>query len=451
MKRIISITCFLMMLFIFQTSEGSGQNFPVTIQGSLKDGSAPANGSYDIKCAFYWVESGGAFVANFTFTSIPVTNGIFTIKLANANITFADPLTALWAEYSVRPAGSAVAYTTLSPRQRVSFAPFAITAYGASTLGGTLASEFVQTSDPRMSDARNPIPGSASYIQNGQTAQTGNFNISGTGSATVLNATQFNLGGIKMLSNGGLLDNLFLGLGAGQSTTGPANAFFGTNAGRDNTSGLGNAFFGWQTGRSNTTGIDNSFFGASPGASNTTGNNNSFFGRQSGALNTTGNNNSAFGYYSLFNNTIGANNSTLGFDAGRSITTGSRNTFVGTSSGPSSTTESNNTLLGNQTDVSAGITNATAIGNQAKVAQSNSLVLGSINGVNGATADTNVGIGTTTPANKLHVNGTIRVTNGAVYITNPNTVIITSPNGACWGITVNNSGALATFPIAVCP
>ena len=103
-------------------------------------------------------------------------------------------------------------------------------------------------------------------------------------------------------------------------------------------------------------------------------------------------------------------------------------------------------------DLATGnLTNATAIGSKSFVAQSNSLVLGSINGVNGATADTNVGIGTTTPANKLHVNGTIRVTNGAVYITNPNTLIITSPNGACWGITVNNSGGLATFPVTPCP
>jgi hypothetical protein len=36
-------------------------------------------------------------------------------------------------------------------------------------------------------------------------------------------------------------------------------------------------------------------------------------------------------------------------------------------------------------------------------------VLGSINGVNLATADTNVGIGTTAPADRLHVNGIIRV------------------------------------------
>jgi hypothetical protein len=51
------------------------------------------------------------------------------------------------------------------------------------------------------------------------------------------------------------------------------------------------------------------------------------------------------------------------------------------------------------------INNATAIGAHAEVAASNSLVLGSINGVNDAAASTNVGIGTTTPMAALDVAG----------------------------------------------
>jgi len=64
------------------------------------------------------------------------------------------------------------------------------------------------------------------------------------------------------------------------------------------------------------------------------------------------------------------------------------------------------TCIGYQCDVPAdGLSNATAIGAYATVGESNALVLGSINGVNGATSSTNVGIGTTTPQYTLDVNG----------------------------------------------
>ena len=56
---------------------------------------------------------------------------------------------------------------------------------------------------------------------------------------------------------------------------------------------------------------------------------------------------------------------------------------------------------------SSELTNATALGSQAFVTQNNSLVLGSINGINGASADTNVGIGLTAPQSRLDVAGNI--------------------------------------------
>src|SRR6185503_9921565 len=64
-----------------------------------------------------------------------------------------------------------------------------------------------------------------------------------------------------------------------------------------------------------------------------------------------------------------------------------------------------NTLLGYDSRVKPGLSNAAAIGGNAYVTQSNSLILGSILNQNGATADTNVGIGTTAPSQRLHVVG----------------------------------------------
>jgi hypothetical protein len=207
-------------------------------------------------------------------------------------------------------------------------------------------------------------------ILNGTTPQaTSNFNVSGSGTANIFNAaTQYNIGGNRVLSNGGT-NNLFAGINAGALNTGGSNSFFGYTAGQVNTTGGGNSFFGAGAGQANMTGSSNSFFGVGAGG-NTTGNSNSFFGLGAGGANTTGINNA----------------------------------FVGTSAGVGNTTGSNNTIIGTFADVATGnLSNATAIGGGALVSRSNSLVLG--NGVN-------VGIGASAPLYALHVVGeNVRVEN----------------------------------------
>ena len=254
-------------------------------------------------------------------------------------------------------------------------------------------------------------PGSPNYIQSNPTSQQAgvSFNISGNGTAggtltanVVNTTTQFNLGGNRVLSTAGN-SNLFVGAGSGQAnTSGASNAFVGASAGLANTIGARNAFFGFNAGRNNVgdafgNGSDNSFFGSSAGSSNT-GQQNAFFGRGAGAGNTSGSFNSFFGEAAGLNNTTGGFNTFIGSNTGFS------------SAGPSNTSGSNDTALGlgAMIGLDAGnnnVTNATAIGANGFVTRSNSLVLGSINGVNGAAADTLVGIGTTEPGSKLEVHG----------------------------------------------
>ena len=263
----------------------------------------------------------------------------------------------------------------------------------------------------------------------------GALNVAGNFGANILNATtQFNLGGNRILSNAGT-DNLFAGVGAGAvNATGAGNSFFGRGAGAANTTGSRNSFFGGSSGFHNSTGINNSFFGVIAGGDNTEGSANSFFGESAGRLNTTGDNNSFFGSNAGPSHTTGGNNTFVGAASGFVTTNGSGNTYLGSFAGSVNNTAGNentfvgsetggnndvtgsgNTLLGYGANVGANnLTNAIAIGARAQVTQSNSLVLGSIAGVNGSDTSTNVGIGTTAPEAPLHIvqnRGNIRIGN----------------------------------------
>jgi hypothetical protein len=111
---------------------------------------------------------------------------------------------------------------------------------------------------------------------------------------------------------------------------------------------------------------------------------------------TTGTNNAAFGNNALNNNSIGNSNVGLGNSALVTNTIGNFNTGIGSFSNVST----------------SNLENATAIGARSFVAASNSLILGSISGINGATSSVNVGIGTTIPQERLHVGGRTLLTNG---------------------------------------
>lgn len=140
--------------------------------------------------------------------------------------------------------------------------------------------------------------------------------------------------------------------------------------------GANNTFTGIQSGDSITSGGFNSFYGSLAGRSNTTGNNNSFFGSFAGRENNTGSENSFFGQGAGLSNTTGAGNSLFGYGAGLNNTTGKNNTFFGFVAGQSNTVEDYNTFIGYRANGAAGITNSAAIGANAVVTTSNTIVLG---------------------------------------------------------------------------
>ena len=178
-----------------------------------------------------------------------------------------------------------------------------------------------------------------------------------------------------------------------------------------------------------------------------------FVGTAAGFNNTTGSFLTAVGPSAGVNNTTGNLNTFLGYGSGSGTTTGGLNTFVGANAGDNNTKGNENTFIGLNTRIGTGftngsaMTNATALGARAQVSQSNSLVLGSIAGQNGAAATVNVGIGITSPRSRLDVRS------GNIYIGSPGQgLILRSPNSLVCGIlTINNFGVLVNTPISCIP
>jgi len=182
------------------------------------------------------------------------------------------------------------------------------------------------------------------------------------------------------------------------ATTGINNVAIGISALAANTSGGNNTATGISALANNTTGTSNTATGGSALMLNTTGGSNTATGVSALNSNTTGGNNTAIGSSALVANTTGVNNVAIGFNAGYGDDSSTANQSV---------IDNNALFLGYQAsrDIVANttaLTNITAIGSNAKVSQSNSLILGGT----GANA-VSVGIGTTAPASTLDVVGDV--------------------------------------------
>ncbi len=175
------------------------------------------------------------------------------------------------------------------------------------------------------------------------------------------------------------------GLNGGGITTAGQNTFIGINAG--NFSMGADATQTYHA--SYNTGI-----GQNALISNTTGYYNSAIGLNALRSNTTGASNAAIGVYALINNTTGYNNSAIGVYAGRYLADGSVNE-----------TSNNSLFLGYDTRASvAGGSNEIVIGASAIGLGSNTVVLGN-SSITTTALRGNVGVGVETMSARLHIRG----------------------------------------------
>ncbi|HEY5913101.1 MAG TPA: tail fiber domain-containing protein [Verrucomicrobiae bacterium] len=121
--RTLTILVFLSSLNpMLSTCRAQGSAF--TYQGRLNDGAAPANGNYDLRFTLYDAGSSGAQIGvAITQAATAVSNGLFTVALDFGSVFDGN---ARWLEIGVRTNSSGSGFVTLSPRQALTAAPYAL-------------------------------------------------------------------------------------------------------------------------------------------------------------------------------------------------------------------------------------------------------------------------------------------------------------------------------------
>ena len=281
-------------------------------------------------------------------------------------------------------------------------------------------------------------------------------------------------GQIEVLNTG---ESVFIGENAGlnDDLSANQNVFIGTNAGQDNVTGISNVGIGKQSLYHNTS-SNNSAVGNFSGESLTTGFNNVIFGESAMRNSISSFRNVAIGSDALRNNANGIENVALGFAAGRNNVSGTGNVFLGNEAGQNETTSNklyidnsstatpllygdfatnllrvNGTLNVNNAynlPTTAGAANQVLQTDGAGVAswvnpsslsisetdpQVSSATSNKVPRWNGTTLvdgeifdnGTNVGVGTATPTDKVHVVGNIKVDGGKIpFVNTGNSVFI---------------------------
>ena len=127
------------------------QGTAFTYQGYLTASGAPATGVYDMRFVLRDALTGGNQVPG---TPVPaglvaVSNGQFTATLDFGAAAFNGA--ARWLEIGVRTNGSAVAHTTLAPRQALTATPYATMASSAATYTGAVSDSQLSANVVRLS------------------------------------------------------------------------------------------------------------------------------------------------------------------------------------------------------------------------------------------------------------------------------------------------------------
>lgn len=243
--------------------------------------------------------------------------------------------------------------------------------------------------------------------------------------------------------NGGQSGNTAMGTQAlNVNSVGDFNTATGYQALKSNSTGGLNTANGYQALLSNTVGTLNTAVGSFSLAANTIGNSNNALGEYALGGNTNGSFNNAIGNNAAQANTTGSSNTAIGDNALNANTTGSNNTAIGAGANVSLVNLSNATAIGANAIVSAS--NALVLGNNANIGIGTSSPASKLEVV-GTTKTTGLQI-TTGAANgsilKSDVNGIASWASLASIETDPQVISAVTNKVAKWNGTALSDGTI---------
>ena len=287
----------------------------------------------------------------------------------------------------------------------------------------TFVTGFTYNDSNKLTISQNQGKDNIDVFINTMSGLTVNGNLIVSAKTTTLNLTSV---------NDALINGITVGKGDSSVST---NTAVGFNALSKNTIGDKNVALGYGTLSANTIGYSNVSVGVNSLKSNIDGTYNIAIGENALLASTGASTNIAIGWDSMAASNIDADNSHsigigvkslyknigisnigIGYSTLVNNTSGLNNIAIGYVALENNVSGSQNIAIGNQSGVDvqfSALTNTVVIGSNAKVTQSNSIILG-----NASDTNIKVGIGTAAPSEKLEVSGktkttTLQVTNGA--------------------------------------
>ena len=343
------------------------QSTAFTYEGRLNDGTAPANGFYDLRFAvFDNVSAGNQQGPTLTNTATAVSNGIFLVTLDFGDV-FPGPNRFL--EIAVRTNGGGV-FNTLAPRQQLLPTPYAIFANNSATFTGTFSGDVSGTQNATVISSASTSASANTIVKRDSFGGVAASNLTLNGNLLLppgtTNSGLIYSGVSTLIANFGD-GNFFAGLGAGNLGSSGAFGFGGNTALGDatltsNTTGYFNTAAGYGALSNNINGAENTTIGAQAMQFSTLASQNTAVGFQALRTNASSQNtavgfqalaasyngggNTAVGSLALANTTGGANDVAIGWEAMQFNTAGTQDVAVGVNALAHNSTGNNNTAVG---------------------------------------------------------------------------------------------------------